>query len=231
MSEQKQTRQERRLKAKRQKQMQSIGIMILGVLIIVGGIIIVSISKPRVSQAAKQTYLNVNGNAIGDPNAPVVIEEFFSFACSHCRNYSIENFPSLLEEYINTGIVYYISRPYSNPIDAVGIASQAVYCAQDQGKYFEMHDIIFANFSPYGYQPKELESMADSINLDLDLYNACMDNQTHVATIENNISLAEAAGINSTPNFLVNGTLAIVGNREYSFFQQQIELALASAIQ
>lgn len=228
MSEQKQTRSEKRAKAKRQKQMQSIGIMIIGVLIIVAGIVIVSVSRPRVAKGPGETYPTAIDNTLGNPNAPVVIEEYFSFACSHCRNFAFDNFPRLLEEYIETGVVYYISRPFSNPSDAVGIASQAAYCAADQGKYFEMHDIIFANFSPYGYKRDELESMAHNIGLDLDQYNQCMANGDHIPTLETNLNLAAAAGVESTPNFLVNGELAIIGNNDFSYFQQQIELALAS---
>lgn len=231
MTIQKETRREKRQKAKRKKQMQSIGMMIIGLLIIVAGIVIISVSKPRVSKAPEETYLNVNRNAIGNPDAPVVIEEFFSVSCSHCQAFALESFPRMLEEYINSGIVYYISRPLSfgGPSDPVGIASQAAYCAADQDKYFEMHDIIFANFSPYGYQAPQLESMADSIGLDLNQYNACMSNGDHIASVEADLALAVESGINSTPNFLVNGQLAIVGNKEYTFFQQQIELALASA--
>jgi len=106
MSEQKKTRREKRAKAKRQKQMQSIGIMILGVLIIVSGIVLVSISKPKVSEAPEVTYSNVDVNAIGNPDAPVVIEEFFSFGCGHCGNFSTDIFRHLLVDYINTGWVY-----------------------------------------------------------------------------------------------------------------------------
>jgi protein-disulfide isomerase len=231
MTNQKETRREKRQKVKRKKQMQSVGMMVIGLLIIVAGIVIVSVSKPRVATASEENYLNVDRNAIGNPDAPVVIEEFFSFSCSHCQAFAIDSFPRLLEDYINKGIVYYISRPISfgGSTDAVGIASQAVYCAADQGKYFEMHDTIFANFSPYGYQASQLESMADNIGLDLDQYDACMSNGDHITTVDGNLNLAVESGINSTPNFLVNGLLAIVGNKDYSFFQQQIELALASA--
>lgn len=229
MTDQKLTRREKRQKAKRQKQMQSIGIMILGVLIIVSGIVLVSVTKPKVAEAQEMTYLNVNVNAIGNPDAPVMMEEFFSFGCGHCGNFSDENFPRLLEEYINTGLVYYISHPFTNPTDAYGIASQAAFCASDQGKYFEMHDAIFANFSAYGYQSKQLESMADSIGLDLKSFNTCLSGGDYIQTIEESNELAREAGIQSTPSFLINGELAIVGNKEYSFFQQQIDQALAVA--
>jgi protein-disulfide isomerase len=231
MSNQKLTRREKRVKAKRQKQMQSIGIMIIGVLIIVAGIVIVSVSGPRVSKGPGETYANDVGNAIGDPKAPVVIEEYFSFSCSHCRNFAVDNFPLLYEEYIQTGEVYYISRAYSNPNDAVGIASQAALCAGDQGKYFEMHDIIFANFSAYGYRADQLKSMANAIDLDMDQYETCMADGVHVSTIEDHLVLAGSVGVDSTPNFVINGQLAIVGNNEYSYFQSQIELAKGSTQQ
>jgi predicted DsbA family dithiol-disulfide isomerase len=59
-------------------------------------------------------------------------------------------------------------------------------------------------------------------------YKDCVSSGKFISTLEQFNALAGEAGINSTPNFLINGELAIVGNREYSFFQEEIELALAS---
>ncbi len=227
MSEQKISRREKRQKAKRQKQMQSIGIMIIGLLIIISGVVLISLTG---SKDIELTYINVNRNAIGDPDAPVVMEEYFNFGCSHCANFAETTFPLLLEDYINTGLIYYISNPitFGDPNDAFGIASQAAYCAADQGKFFEMHDAIFSKFSAYGYTAGQLEAMAKKVDLDLGEYNSCMANGDQISTLQTVLESSIEAGVNSTPNFLINGELAIVGNREYSFFQEQIDLAIAA---
>jgi protein-disulfide isomerase len=228
MSDQKLTRREKRQIAKRKKQMQSIGIMIIGVLIIFAGVVLVAFTKPKVEEAPGIAYQNVEGNAIGDPNAPVLVEEYFSFGCSHCRDFSEDKFPRLLQEYIDTGLVYFISYPFTNPTDAYGVAAQAALCAGDQGKYFEMHDTIFANFDAYGYKGSELQAMADGIGLDLNEYNSCMNNGEYVEALQNMGQGGQEAGVESTPNFLINGELAILGNQDYANFQAKIDQALAS---
>jgi len=230
MSDQKLTRQERRQQHKRQKQMQSIGIMVIGLLIIVGGFLLISLTGgPGVEVPDEISYSMVDGNAIGDPNAPVVIEEYFSFLCIHCRNFAEESFNLLVEEYVYTGQVYYVSRAFADPASPAGFAAQAAYCAGDQGQYFQMHDIIFANFNSTGYTQNELESMAEEIGLNMDEYNQCLQSGKYADPVAADLARGTEAGITGTPSFLINDLLAVVGNREYSFFQQQIETALQTA--
>ena len=229
MSNQKLTRAERRQKIKRQKQMQSIGIMILGVLIIIGGVVIVSFIKPKLAEAPARNYTMVNGNSIGDPDSPVKIEVFSSFACIHCRNFFEEAEPMLFETYAETGQIYFTYRSLNDPNDPAGIAAQAAYCAGDQGKFWEMHDTIFANYSNVGYTIKELNTMAGNLNLDENALNECMDSGKYVEQIIQDAQAAQAVGITGTPSFTLNGQLVAEGNRDFAFFQQQIEDALASS--
>jgi protein-disulfide isomerase len=229
MSNKKITRAERRQKIKRQKQMQSIGIMILGVLIIVGGIVIASFIKPKMAEAPNNNYTMVNGNSIGDPDAPVQIEVFSSFACIHCRNFAEETGPMIFETYAETGQIYFTYRSLNNPNDPAGIAAQAAYCAGDQGKFWQMHDTIFANFSNTGYSLKGLNAMAENLNLDEDAFNECMETGKYIEQINADAQAGQAVGITGTPSFTLNGQLVAEGNRDYAFFQQQIDTALATA--
>ncbi|MBE0687717.1 MAG: DsbA family protein [Anaerolineaceae bacterium] len=229
MTEQKLTRKERITQAKRKKQMQSIGIIILGLLIIVTGFVLIGISKPKLAERPQFEYKMTDGNAIGNPNAPVVIEEFSSFMCSHCRDFSTGSLKPLIETYVYTGQVYLISRSFADPLGEAGIAAQAAYCAGEQGKFWEMKSTIFANFSNIGYSQKILSTMADMLSLDAGAYKQCMSSATFVDMITADLNDGSAAGITGTPSFLINGELAITGNKEFSFFQQQIEAALAAA--
>ena len=227
MSNEKITRAERRAKAKRQKQMQSAGIIILGVLIIVSGIVLVTFIQPDLAEASEYDYVLANGNAIGDPDAPIIIEEFSSFGCIHCRDFWAETERQLVDTYVKTGQVYYVFRTFNNPIDAYGIAAQAAYCAGDQNKFWEMHDLIFANFSATGYTNKDLNRMADLLELDQNLFSTCMDSGKYVETIQEDARVGTEAGITGTPSFTINGLLAIEGNRDFDSFRIQIEAALA----
>lgn len=209
--------------------MQSIGYMIIGLLVIVGGFLLVSLTKPKMNIPTELGYNMVDGNAIGDPNAPVVLEEFSSYICGHCSNFANEKLRSLIEEYVYTGQVYYVSHAFADPLGEAGIAAQSAYCAMDQGKYWEMHDMIFANFSSFGYTQKQFESMASEIDLDLGSFKQCLRNSKYVDKISEDLEIGTQAGITGTPSFLINGQLAITGNQEYSQFQQQIEFALSTA--
>jgi len=229
MSDQKLTRAEKRAKAKRQKQMQSIGIMVLGLLIIAIGVVLITSIQPKLAEAPDYDYSMANGNALGDPNAPVVIEIFSSFGCVYCRDFSLETEHQIIDNYVKTGLVYYVYRSYNNPVDALGIAAQAAYCAGDQGKFWEMHDLIFANFSPTGYTNKQLDTMTEILSLDSGQYNSCMESGKYVEAIQGDAQIGAEAGITGTPSFTINGVLAITGNRDFAGFQPLIEAELTNA--
>jgi protein-disulfide isomerase len=227
MSREKLTRSERREKAKRQQRMQSIGIVILGVLIIVIAVVLINALQPGLEVAEEYDYSLANGNAIGDPNAPVKLEVFSSFSCIHCKNFAVDTEHQVIENYVKTGQVYYIYRAFNDPRGAVGVASQAAYCAGDQGKFWEMHDIIFANFSQTGYSVNELRNMAELIGLDTDVYDTCLDTEKYVDAIIDDATIGREAGVTGTPSFTINGVMAIEGNRDFAGIQLAIEAELA----
>ena len=229
-SQQKMTRSERRAQAKRQKQMQSIGIMILGVLIIAAAVIVISFIQPGVQLAEERDFSLENMNGLGDPNAPVVIEIYSSFACIYCKNFTEETEGQIIDTYVNTGQVYLVYRSFNNnPADQYGIAGQAAYCAGDQGKFWEMHDTIFANFSGTGYTNSQLTSIAKEIGLDRGAFSDCLSSGKYAESVQSDFEAGIALGITGTPSFSINGVLAIEGFREFDAFVEQIESALASA--
>lgn len=185
--------------------------------------------QPKLAEAPATNYTTANGRSIGNPDAPVVVEVFSSFACIHCSDFAKETEPQVIETYAETGKIYLIYRAYSSPTDASGIAAQAAFCAGDQGKFWEMHDTIYANFSAYGYSRKDLTKMAESLNLDMDTYEACIDDGKYVDQINEDVDIGVAADISGTPSFTINGTLVMQGNQSFEAFQQQIEAALAAA--
>jgi len=229
MANLKSSRAERRAQAKRQKQMQSIGLIIIGVLVIVGGAVLLTFLQPKITEAPERSYTTENGASVGNPNAPVTVEVFSSFTCIHCSNFAKETEHEVLSTYAETGQIYYTYRAFSSAIDDAGVAAQAAFCAGDQGKFWEMHDTIFANFA-YSYPRKLLTQMANSIGVeDMDTFEACIDSGKYVDQIEADVALGQAAGITGTPSFTINGVMAMEGNQSLTTFQQQIEAALAAA--
>lgn len=228
-SEKKLSRSERRQMLKRKQQMRSIGIMILGILIIAGAIVVISVLQPGVAQAENKDYSLENMNAIGDPNAPVVLEVYSSFACVHCKNFAIETEASLLEDYVNNGLVYFVYRSFNgNPDDPAGIAGQAAYCAGDQNSFWMMHDTIFANYSSTGYTNSQLANFAKALDLDQDQFDACMESGKYAESVLQDFERGYDLGITGTPSFTLNGEVAFRGNIPYEQLTAAIDEALAA---
>lgn len=229
----------RERRRKKQQQQRMVVIMIVaGIALIAVAIIMVptiirnfqpvgDFTKPELNPRTM-----VNGNTMGDPKAPVVIEEFSDFGCNHCANFAFGTAELIEEDYISTGQVYFISRSTGNLLNNPNTqkAAEAAYCAADQDKYWEYSDLIFANqgllfYGGVSYIDNYLNAFADTLDLDNKTFEDCLSsgkNEERVVTDGND---ARIAGINSTPSFLINGTL-VRGNLPYQEFQVYIDGAL-----
>jgi protein-disulfide isomerase len=226
---------ERRQKARqtnKRKQLMVIGLTVLGALIFLGALIypsykpITGLQKPEL-----RDHPQVEMNRMGDPAAPVQIVVYSDFLCSYCSQFYADSEGKLIKDYIDKGLVSYTYRVYiTHAIEDSQRAAEGAYCAGEQGKFWDMHDILFANYSygsMNGFSNSVLKAMAKEIGLDMKQYSSCMDNHTYADQIEQDKSDGKAAGVNATPTFFVNGQ-EIRGARPYEVFQQVIEQELAA---
>ena len=100
------------------------------------------------------------------------------------------------------------------------IAAEASLAAGDQGKYWEMHDLLLKN-SPK-LDRESLLRYAKELGLDLKLFTASLDGKKHAAEIERDKQLAFDMDLYSTPTYFINGR-KVVGNRPYEYLKQVIE--------
>jgi len=170
-----------------------------------------------------------DGNKMGDPNAPVKIVEYADFQCPYCMHYWEETEPQIIQNYVATGKVYYEYRSVGGFIGPESAdAADAAYCAADQNKFWEYHDILFANWTGENagdFAPDKLRQYAAAIKLNLDQFNTCIDSNAHTDQVNQDVSDAKTAGVQGTPAFVINGKL-IEGAQPYSAFQQAIDAAL-----
>lgn len=235
-SKTKQKVQARREKARRDrkiKQLRNIGLIIVGALILVGALAYPSLKPVNgLVEPAAREHPQANFNAMGDPEAPVEIVVYSDFLCIHCRNFYAETEPLLIDNYIATGQVYYVYRVFIPGVSADSARSaEAAYCAADQGKFWDMHDALFANYdygAANGYSSKVLAAVADLAGLDTGQLESCLDANTYSSQVQQDIQMAQDQGVNATPTFFVNGQ-EIRGAQPYEAFQQAIEQALAAA--
>ena len=237
-------RQIMREKRQRQARMQRIGIIAIisvGALLVAAALIYPNL-KPVgeiVTPAASGTeHPMAQDNAMGDPNAPIKIEEFSDFQCPYCARFHAETEPQLINTYVTNGTVYFVYRSFGNFIGSESqAAAEAAYCAGDQGKYWEYHDILFANQTGENvgaFSTRRLQAFAQALSLNMDAFNSCLNSGKYADRVAQDKADGTAAGVTATPTFVlsytVNGeqkTRVISGAQPFSEFQNQIEGALA----
>ena len=232
-----------RTKKKRQKRMTTIltvgGLIILIFLVLISPTIYNSL-KPAGSfvQITPIARPMENGKAIGNPDAKVKIQVYEDFQCPSCKIYTENVEPQLLQSsYITDGQVYYefMQFPFidTNVITKESHqASNASMCAMAQGRFWDYHDILFANQGAENgsnFTDKRLQAFAESLGLDMTAFNKCFKANTYSDEIQANYDEGVAAGVSSTPSVLVNGQDVAPGViPTYEQIKSAIDAALAS---
>lgn len=235
-----QARKEQIRRKEQRSRLLGIGLITIGALF-VAFLFIYPNLKPigAVAEAPARTRPDsVNFNAIGDPNAKIRIDEYSDFQCPFCRIFFENTEEALVEKYVADGTVYFEYHSFGAFIGAEsGQAAEAAYCAGDQGKFWEMHDIIFANQTGENvgaYTDRRLVAFAEKLELNMTDFNDCFDSSKYADLIDEDMKNGITAGIKATPSFImaytVNGeekTVLIEGAQTIDVFQQNIEAALA----
>jgi len=166
-----------------------------------------------------------SGTVRGNKDAKVTIVEFSDFQCPYCARHATETFPQIDKTYIQTGKVRYIFRHFPLPFhEFAQKASEAAMCAGDQGKFWEMHDKIFADQTKMAVE--DLQKYASGLGLKIGDFNACLSSDKYKKVVTDDISLGTEAGVSGTPAFFINGTF-LSGAQPFANFQQIIEGELA----
>ena len=149
----------------------------------------------------------VGGSAyLGSADAPVTIFEYSDYQCPFCSRHATTVLPQMVKEYVDSGKLRIVMREY--PIEAIHprafAASQAALCAGAQGKYWEMHDKIFAN--QRSLSDEDFASHAELLELDAAAYDTCMSGEGVSKQIQAEIQEAYSLGVSGTPSFVVGLT-------------------------
>lgn len=164
----------------------------------------------------------------GDENAKVTIVEFSDFECPFCGRFYEDTLPTLLKEYIDTGKVklYYRHFPLAFHPQAKPLALVAE-CANEQDKFWEMHDVIFQNNATISSSTMDTyKGWAEELGLDTSEFNDCVDTKKYEKDVDADTADGTAAGVSGTPTFYING-LQIVGAQPFDAFKKIIDQELA----
>jgi protein-disulfide isomerase len=176
-----------------------------------------------------QTLIQNGSPLLGNFDAKITILEWGDYQCTYCYKFHQSSKDALIEEYVNTGKVKFVFRdfPLNGPNSV--LAAQGSYCANDQGKYWQYHDETYNNWEGEntGWVTRDsLLQFAKTVNLDVDQFNKCMDDNKYKQRVLDNEKFGKNIGIDATPSFLVitdSKVVKIVGNQPLSVFRQVLD--------
>ena len=171
-----------------------------------------------------------DGPRLGSPDAPVTIEYWADYQCPFCARFALDVIPQL-ESRIADGSVALVHRDFaflgSESIDA----AVAVRCAGQQGRYWPMHDAVYAaqdGENQGTFSRAKLEQLGASVGVDAPSFTACLDERGPLVEVLDDTSAGVRAGIQSTPTVDVNGT-RFPGVSDVSQLLETVDAAIAGA--
>ncbi len=181
---------------------------------------------------ADRNILNLDhvSPVLGSADAQITIVEFGDYQCEACYHWFHNTRDTLIDNYIETGKakLIFVDLPFIGQDSR--IAAQASYCAEDQGKYWEYHEIlyIFQEGENSGWADRDrLNSFAFSLDMNMDEFNDCMDYSKYAKRVQANYDQAVKNGVQGTPTFIIisqDGTTEkFDGPQPYSVFAAIIE--------
>lgn len=162
----------------------------------------------------------------GEANAKVTIVEFSDFECPFCASFYTETLPKILSEYVDKGLVKMDYRHYPLSFHPQALpAAITSECANEQGKFWEMHDKIFEENVAGGLASATADTYktwAQELGLASVSFGACVDEQRHKGTIDKDFALGNEITVNATPTFFINGRM-LVGAQPFESFKAIID--------
>jgi protein-disulfide isomerase len=193
---------------------------------LLGAIVLVGVAGlSYVAAKPKETVRDINeavdtantgpaqGYLLGKVDAPVKIEEFADFECPACGNFSIVTEPDVRSRIINPGLANLTFYDFPLNIHRNTVpASNAAACADEQGKFWPMHDRLFQAQTEWNGEatdaPKPFfKRYAQEVGIDVAKWEACYDARKYQKRISANLAQGLRLGVNRTPSFVIAGKL------------------------
>jgi len=198
----------------KQKKKQVTTFLIVAVVLIVAFSLIYFLPRKKVA-----------GPSMGNPEAPVKVEQFSNYTCSHCQNFALNMENTFRETYIDTGKVYLTYYNYQFTDDESADAAEATYCAGEQGKFFEFKKQVYMNLQyPGVFAEDSLNNYAKLVGLNMSKFQECLASDKHVNTVTEARNYAQMQKVQYTPSFMVNGKIVTANE-----LNDAVEAALAES--
>ena len=219
-----------------------IGGVTIVALVLVGLLVLPSIQQAaapvgNIIQITPRSLPNPQGTSLGDPNAPVKVAVYEDFQCPICRQFSETIEPQIIQNDVVTGKVYYQFKQFPFLDDRSTTkeshqAANASMCAAAQNKFWDYHDMLFANWTGENvgsFTDKRLVAFAQDLGLNMNEFNTCFQNNTYKDQINKDLAEGQAAGVTGTPSIFVDGKIVQPSPNtvpSYSDIQKAIDAAM-----
>lgn len=217
MSKQKKLSVRERRRRQQRRQRMTVLLVIVGIALVVLGVFLMpaiqqtTASVGEVTPLPQRLIVSPDDNTMGDPNAPITVVEYSDFQCPACGAFFDYIEEPFISEYVATGKVYFVYRSMGLWIGQESLdAAEAAYCAGEQGKYWEYHNILFANQTGENvgdFLMKRLIAFAGEIDgLDVGAFKSCLESNKYAQRVDADGAAGRQAGVKGTPTLLVYKT-------------------------
>ena len=189
-------------------------------------------SRPAAAPQEEPTRAKISDltgvSMIGSKDAPLTVVEYTDYQCPFCQRFHITAYPEIKKNYIDTGKVRFYSKDL--PLDFhpnAMRAAQAAHCAGEQGKFWELRDVMGAN--PDKLDIGHIIGFATGLKLDTQKIQECINSDKYKDRVQADVAEAMRIGASGTPAFIVGKSTGngvdgelVVGALPYSMFDQKL---------
>jgi len=208
--------------------------VILGLVLLAGLAVLVTQLRPKGGAGANvpatavtltpEQLQRVKGMSRGREDAPITIYEFADYACPHCAQYAALIEPVIVERMVNTGRARYVFYEFPLQFRWSWLAARAGRCANEQGKFWEFHPMIFARQSDWAFDSDPLSKwgpLAQQVGLDQGKFEECVRSDRYQKEVTESSQLGNSLGVGGTPTLFVNGRKIETPN-SYAQFEEEV---------
>lgn len=160
---------------------------------------------------------------LGPEDAKVTVVEFTDYQCPFCKRHFDQTTPLLLQEYEGRIKLVVMNFPLNNIHPFAQKAAEAAECANDQGEFWEYHDLLFENQN--ALDVASLKRHAGNLLLDQAAFDDCLDSGAKSQQVQQDLQAGQRAGVTGTPSFFINGH-NLRGALPFASFKSLIDAAL-----
>jgi protein-disulfide isomerase len=211
--------------------------VILGLVLLAGIGLLVTKLKPG-SQAAANTGVavqltpdqlqRVQGISMGRADAPITIYQFADYQCPHCAQFATFIEPLIKQNLVETGKARYVfyEFPLGGQFRWSFLSARAGRCANEQGKFWDFHGIVFARQREWSFDSDPAEKFIEYARaipgMDVAKFEQCVRSDRFQKEVSESHQLGTSLGVGGTPTVFVNGRRLEPLPESYSQFETQV---------